>query len=221
MSVTKRQSPLPPVDTAAHAQSLSTAVASVEDARVGALQQLAAVRAAKNVNLTAERDFYVQTFGASSSAVTDLDQRIAANTQYATAFTTAAQKAVAPPASTPGTHVVHGTVRKKGAPARGHTVRLVHKNTVIEEAECTPSNEHGYFQTTLRAEHLRPFVDAKTSIAEEGEMVEGLALALQVLDAEGHVVARPTEEIVPEAGGVDHLAIIVPERAKAPSTKKR
>jgi hypothetical protein len=221
MSVSKHKAPpLPQVDTAAHKQSLSEAVGSVEDARVGALQQLAAVRAAKNVNLQAERDFYAETFGADSSTVKTLDQRIATNKSYASAYTTGAQKATASPQAAPKQHIVHGTLHKKGVPVRGYTVRLYYKHTLIEDAEYTASDEHGYYRTVLHADHLKPHLDAKTEIAEEGAMVAGLALTLAVHDADGHVVDKPAEEVTPEAGGLDLLTLALGERAKAPSKGK-
>jgi hypothetical protein len=82
-------------------------------------------------------------------------------------------------------------------------------------AEVTPSDERGYFHTSVGRDQLRALVDAKT---DEGAALAGLALSARVFDAEGKLAAKHDVELSPELGTHDCLSVRLPAK---PSWRKK
>ena len=206
----KQGSSVPPIEAGQLTQLVQSGVQAADTQRQQTLAQLVELQQAKLTMLQLEHDREVQLQGATSDAVTAVQQRIDQGNYLVSTLNVAVKKAQAPLPSKHAEHYgVYGHVQNgNGEPVAGHSVKLYHRNKEIVGVEVTASDGNGYFHTRIGREQLRGLLDAKERAAadKEGAFAD-LALVARVFDESDKLVGKSDEELIPELGDHDHLAI--------------
>jgi len=190
-------------------QSIEDSLAAVDRFRVARLDDVAGIRAAREVVLSRQRAALAGTRGESDPSVQALDARIAANRAAAKAIATERVRARIPvPVASPEEWVLYGFVRDaEGAGLAGLTVALYVRRVRVEGLDCNATDADGYYllRVPLGGKEV-----AGVTVDAAGKKAASREVAIHVLDAQEKCIHAYPDPVAVTPSGVTLLEMTVP-----------